>query len=221
MLGKALARGLVLLTVSDIRDHAAGRHRVTDDIPYGGAGMVMKPEPLVGAIEAARARRPSAPVILMSPRGRRFGQDSAWALKARGEMISACGRYEGVDERALASVDDELSLGDFVLTGGELAALCVLDAVARLVPEFSETPPRRPPRASRRASSSIHTTRARPNSAGRRFSVVLLSGDHSRIARWRRWQALQQTRARRPDLFASLSLDGADRALLEVAPEEL
>src|SRR3954466_15315753 len=132
ILGKALERGLIQVQVTDIREHAEGKHRVTDDAPYGGgAGMVMKVEPLVGAIEAAKTRLPGAPVLLMSPRGARFDQAKAGVLGAGPGLILVCGRYEGVDERALKYVDEELSVGDFVLTGGELAALSVFDAVAR------------------------------------------------------------------------------------------
>src|SRR5450432_461573 len=135
ILGKAIERGHLSLTITDVREFAAGKHHVTDDSPYGGgAGMVMKVEPLALAIEAARVRVPGAPVLLMSPRGRTFDQARARELAAKPGVVLVCGRYEGVDERALAFVDEELSVGDFVLTGGELAALCVLDAVARLQP---------------------------------------------------------------------------------------
>jgi len=136
ILGKAAEKGLLDLAPRNVRDHAAGKHQVTDDAPYGGgAGMVMKVEPLTLAIEAARAELPGARVLLMSPRGPAFTQATARALAAPGPgLVLVCGRYEGVDERVTASVDGELSIGDFVLTGGELAALAVVDAVARLVP---------------------------------------------------------------------------------------
>jgi tRNA (guanine37-N1)-methyltransferase len=220
ILGKALERGFVSLTVTDIREHALGRHRVTDDAPYGGgAGMVMKPEPLVSAIEAARERLPTAPAILLSPRGGRFDQKTAHALSARGSMILVCGRYEGVDERVKSYLDDELSLGDYVLTGGELAALCVFDAVARLVPGVLGND----------ASAALesfesgllefpHYTRP-PEFRGAEVPAVLQSGDHARIAKWRRWQSLRITAERRPDLLESTELSAADRALL-TAPED-
>src|SRR5438094_9873407 len=135
LLGKAQEKGLLRVRVVDIRDYAQGKHRITDDVPYGGgAGMVMKPEPLVAAIEAARARQPSARVVLLSPQGARFDQRKARDLAALASLILVCGRYEGVDERVLRWVDEEMSLGDFLLTGGEFAALAVIDAVARLVP---------------------------------------------------------------------------------------
>ncbi len=205
ILGKAREKGLLRVQVTDIRDFAEGRHRVTDDVPYGGgAGMVMKPEPLVAAIEAAKGRDPAARVVLMSPQGRRFDQEKAAELLALGRLILVCGRYEGVDERVMDWIDEELSLGDFVLTGGELAALAVIDAVARLLPGVLGN-------AESAASESFtgegllegpQYTRP-PEFRGRRVPEVLLSGDHARIAAWRREQALERTRKRRPDLLKS------------------
>jgi len=222
VLGKALEKGLIALTVTDVRDFAVGKHHVTDDTPYGGgAGMVMKVEPLVGAIEAARARLPNARVILMSPRGPTFTQARAHALRDLGSLVLVCGRYEGVDERALGSIDEELSLGDFVLTGGELAALCVLDAVARLVPGVLGN-------AESIASESFeqglleHPQYTRPPEfRGQKVPEVLQSGDHARIERWRRWHALKLTQERRPDLFARLELSKADLKLLARREDEL
>lgn len=222
ILGKAREKGLLQVDTLDIRDFATSKHRNTDDTPSGGgAGMVMKVEPLVGAIEAAKASLPGAPVILMSPRGPTFDQGKARALAGLGAAILVCGRYEGVDERALAWVDEELSLGDFVLTGGELAALSVIDAVARLVPGVLGN-----------ASSAVtetfeanlleHPQYTRPvEFRGLTVPDVLQGGDHKRIARWRRWHALQVTRERRPDLFARLELSREDRALLELPLEKL
>jgi tRNA (guanine37-N1)-methyltransferase len=141
ILGKAQESGLLAVRIEDIREHAEGKHRVADDAPYGGgAGMVMKPEPLTAAIEAARGRLPGALAVLMSPRGARFDQGLARRLAGHGRLILVCGRYEGVDERVLGSIDLEVSVGDFVLTGGELAALCVVDAAARLVPGARPAP---------------------------------------------------------------------------------
>ncbi len=220
ILGKAIERGLIEVRASDVREHAAGKHRVTDDTPYGGgAGMVMKVEPLVGAIEAARARLPGAPVLLMSPRGERFTQAKAHELAGKGSLVLVCGRYEGVDERALAFVDGELSVGDFVLTGGELAALCVLDAVARLVPgvlgnaESAAT-------ESFEAGVLEHPHYTRPvEFRGMKVPEVLQSGDHARIEKWRRWHALRLTRERRPDLFEKLELSKADHKLLALSED--
>ncbi|GMU62101.1 MAG: hypothetical protein AMXMBFR34_38640 [Myxococcaceae bacterium] len=222
ILGKAVEKGLVTVGVTDIRDYAPGKHRNTDDTPYGGgAGMVMKVEPLVGAVEAAKQALPGAPVILLSPRGPAFTQGKARALAAHGSMILVCGRYEGVDERAMSVIDEELSVGDFILTGGELGALCVLDAVARLVPQVLGN-------AESLATESFeaglleHPQYTRPPVfRGLTVPEVLQSGDHSRIARWRRWHALRLTRERRPDLFEKLELAGADLKLLEKTEDEL
>ncbi len=222
ILGKALERGHLSLTVTDIRDFATGKHRVTDDTPYGGgAGMVMKVEPLVGAIEAARARLPGAPVLLMSPRGPRFDQGKARELAKLPGVVLVCGRYEGVDERALKYVDGEISIGDYVLTGGELAALVVLDAVARLQPGVLGN------EASAGSESFEEGVLEHPHYTrpvefrGDRVPEVLQGGDHARIARWRRWHALKLTQAKRPDLFAALTLSKADEKLLAKTEDDL
>ena len=224
ILGKAQESGLLAVKVVDVRDHAAGKHKVTDDAPYGGgAGMVMKPEPLTEAIEAARSRLPGASVILMSPRGVRLDQQVAREVAAGGRAILVCGRYEGIDERVRAVVDREVSLGDFVLTGGELAALAVVDAAARFIPGVLGN-------ASSAGQESFsgeggllehpHYTRP-PAYRGMQVPEVLLSGDHRRIERWRRREALRATRERRPDLFARLALTEQDLRLLEAADDEL
>jgi tRNA (guanine37-N1)-methyltransferase len=203
ILGKARAKGLLRVQVTDIRDYAEGKHRVTDDVPYGGgAGMVMKPEPLVAAIEAARQREPQARVVLMSPQGRRFDQEKAVELSRQPALVLVCGRYEGVDERVLRWVDEELSLGDFVLTGGELAALAVVDAVARLLPGVlgNELSAQSESFAGEGLLEGPQYTRP-PEFRGLRVPEVLLSGDHAKIAGWRREQAMARTRERRPDLL--------------------
>jgi tRNA (guanine37-N1)-methyltransferase len=223
ILGKAQERGKLSVTATDIREYAEGKHRVTDDTPYGGgAGMVMKVEPLVAAIEAARARNPGAKVLLMSPRGPSFTQARARELVSHTPgLILVCGRYEGVDERVMAYLDGELSLGDFILTGGEIAALAVVDAVARLLPGVLGN-------QSSHVTESFeegllehpHYTRP-PVFRGAEVPAVLQSGDHARIARWRRWKALKLTQERRPDLFARLELGPADQKLLAIREEDL
>ncbi|OJH35608.1 tRNA (guanosine(37)-N1)-methyltransferase TrmD [Cystobacter ferrugineus] len=223
ILGKAREKGLLGVTVTHIRDYAEGKHRVTDDAPYGGgAGMVMKPEPLVAAIEAARSRAPAgAKVLLMSPRGPTFTQARARELVREPGLILVCGRYEGVDERVMPFLDGEVSLGDFILTGGEVAALAVVDAVARLLPGVLGN-------ESSSVSESFeenllehpHYTRP-PSFRGAEVPAVLQCGDHARIARWRRWHALRLTQQRRPDLFARLELGKADMKLLQKKEEEL
>lgn len=217
ILGRAAERGLMKVRPLDLRTFAPGKHRVTDDSPYGGgAGMVMKVEPLVAAIEDAKSRLPDAQVLLMSPRGRTFNQARARELVARpGGLILVCGRYEGVDERVLAFVDGEVSLGDFVLTGGELAALCVVDAVARWVPEvlgneLSATT------ESFEDSLLEHPHYTRPAVfRGLDVPAVLQSGDHAKIDQWRRLQSLLLTRERRPDLWERVVRSKGDDKLLK------
>ncbi len=226
ILGKAQERGLMRVRAVDVRGFAEGKHHVTDDVPYGGgAGMVMKPEPLTAAIEASRehllAETGAAPrVILMSPQGPRFDQAKAARLSAEKGIVLVCGRYEGIDERVLAAVDEELSVGDFVLTGGELAALCVLDAVVRLLPgvlgnELSATTESF---TGEPLLEGPHYTRP-PEFRGAKVPEILLSGDHAKIKRWRRQQSLLRTRTRRPDLFEKLTLSKDDLVLLASGPE--
>jgi tRNA (guanine37-N1)-methyltransferase len=217
LLGKAQEKELLRVRVIDIRDFASGRHRVTDDVPYGGgAGMVMKPEPLVAAIEAAREALPGARVVLLSPQGARFDQRRAEELAALERLVLVCGRYEGIDERVLAYVDEELSLGDFVLQGGEVAALAVIEAAARLVPGVlgNRESAARESFAGEALLEGPQYTRP-PEFRGAGVPEALLSGDHARIARWRRRQALLRTRERRPDLFEKLRLSPEDLRLLE------
>jgi len=223
ILARAAKQGLVRYRIVQLRDFTHDRHHTVDDAPYGGgAGMVMKVEPLAGAIEAARAELPGAKVLLMSPRGPLFTQATARELSRHEPgLVLVCGRYEGVDERVMASVDGELSVGDFVLTGGELAALAVVDAVARLVPGVLGN------EASSVAESfeeglleHPHYTRP-PVFRGAEVPAVLQSGDHARIARWRRWKAIKLTQERRPDLFARLEFSKADQKLLAREEEAL
>lgn len=224
ILGKAQESGLLGIRITDVREHAPGKHRVTDDAPYGGgAGMVMKPEPLTDAIEAARARLPGAQVVLTSPRGEQLTQALARRFAEHGKLILVCGRYEGVDERVMQAVDTQVSLGDFVLTGGELAALCVVDAAARLVPGVLGN------EASAGAESfggedglleHPHYTRP-PEFRGMKVPEVLLSGDHRKIERWRRRESLKVTRDRRPDLYARLAPSVSDLRLIDAGDDEL
>ncbi len=224
ILAKAREAGLVAVRVTDIRGHAAGKHKITDDAPYGGgAGMVMKPEPLTEAIEAAAGRLPGARVLLTSPRGRVFNQKLARELAEHGRLVIACGRYEGVDERVMKAVDMEVSLGDFVLTGGELAALCIADAAARFVPGVLGNEASAGSESFEGESGLLeypHYTRP-AEFRGMQVPEVLLSGDHRRIERWRRREALRATRERRPDLFERLRLTEQDLRLIETGDDEL
>jgi tRNA (guanine37-N1)-methyltransferase len=211
ILGRARARGLVDIRVVNLRDYAEGKHRVADDYQFGGGGgMVLKPEPLFAAVDALRT--PQARVVLLDPRGRRFTQDVAAELARASHLILLAGRYEGVDERVGAGLaDDAISIGDYVLTGGELPALVVTDAVTRLLPGAlgSEGGAERESFASGLLEPPQYT---RPEEfRGARVPAVLLSGDHARIARWRRTQALWLTWQRRPDLLEGAKLDADDR----------
>ncbi len=220
ILGKAAERGLIRVGVRDIRAYAAGKHHVTDDSPYGGgAGMVMKVEPLVGAIEAARAELDGpARVVLMDPGGRKFTQAVARELHAAERLILVCGRYEGIDERVRSFVDDEISVGDFILTGGELAALCVVDACSRLVPGVLGNLESGATESFEEGLLEYPQYTRPPEFRGMRVPEILVSGDHAKVARWRRKQALRRTMVRRPDLFERLPLGEADRRLLEEDP---
>ncbi len=215
MLGRARARGLVDIRVVNLRDYAEGKHRVTDDYQFGGGGgMVLKPEPLFAAVEALRTL--GARVVLLDPRGRTFTQKVAAELTREAHLILLAGRYEGVDERVNELLaDDALSIGDYVLTGGELPALVVTDAVTRLLPGVlgAEGAVERESFASGLLEPPQYT---RPEEfRGARVPAVLLSGDHARIARWRRMQALWRTWNARPELLESAGLTPEEWELVE------
>jgi len=219
IIGKAIDRKLIDIRVINIRDYAADPHRTTDDRPFGGgSGMVMKPEPLVAAIGDVRENDPAAKVILLSPQGKLFDQDIAFELSRLNHICLVCGRYEGVDERIRNHyVEDEISIGDYVLTGGELPALVIVDAVARLLPGVLGS------NESLNEESFItglleypHYTR--PEIFGdHRVPDILLSGNHGAIRRWRRQQALIRTWQRRPDLLEKSQLSREDEELLAEA----
>ncbi len=223
IVGKARDRGLIQVRVHNIRDFAADRHQMTDDRPFGGGeGMVMKPEPIVSALRAIAQSGPGAKVVLLTPQGRLFSQEIAREMSRLKRLILICGRYEGVDERvAQHFTDDQISVGDYILTGGELAAMVVVDAVARLLPGVLGN------EGSALADSFSelileHPQYTRPEHfEGISVPEVLLCGNHETVRRWRRGQALLRTSMRRPDLFARLSLNDEDAALLESARREL
>jgi tRNA (guanine37-N1)-methyltransferase len=222
MLRVARERGAVDLRVVDLRDHTEGRHRVADDYPFGGGGgMVLKPEPLFAAVEALRT--PGARVVLLCPQGAPFAQDVAARLAGERHLVLLCGHYEGVDERVRRHlVDEELSIGDYVLTGGELPALVVVDAVVRLLPGVLGDPAG-PANESFAAGRLDYPQYTRPaDFRGLAVPEVLLSGDHGRIARWRRREALRRTLERRPDLLERVPLTREERAWLdELTRQEL
>lgn len=208
ILKRAREAGLLEVGLHNIRDFTTDKHRTTDDEPYGGGGgMVMKPEPIFTAVETVLGAPPACPVILLTPQGRRFDQRVAGELAAAGHLALLCGRYEGVDERVRQHlVTDEISIGDYVLTGGELPALVLIDAVTRLTPGVLGDP-----EAANKDSYASglleypHYTRP-PEFRGWEVPEVLRSGNHAEIERWRQEQAEKRTRERRPDL-----LDGEEQ----------
>jgi tRNA (guanine37-N1)-methyltransferase len=218
IVGRAIARGLLDVRVHDLRDSTTDRHRVVDDVPFGGGpGMVLKPEPLFRAVERIREERgePQA-IILTSPDGRRFTHEDAVRLSRLAHVVILCGRYEGVDERVRSALaTEELSIGDYVLSGGELPALVIADAVARMVPgvvgdEESVT------RDSFARGLLDFPQYTRPAEfRGMAVPPVLLSGHHQEIEKWRRREALARTLERRPELLEHADLDVQDERLLE------
>jgi len=216
ILGKAREKGLLTIRTHFLRDWAEGKHKVTDDTPYGGGdGMVMKPEPVARALQALRQAEPESKILLMTPQGKMFRQVDARQLAGEKGLIFVCGRYEGYDERIRCLVDAEYSIGDFVLTGGEPAAMVMIDAIGRLLPgvlgcnssadgdSFSD-------------GLLEYPQYTRPEEFnGSRVPPVLLSGNHAEIARWRRREQLRRTLQRRPELLATAPLSSEDRQMLE------
>jgi tRNA (guanine37-N1)-methyltransferase len=217
VLGRAVKKGLLDIKLTDIRSFADGRHKVTDDRPYGGGnGMVMKPDPIYKALNSIERDEARSSVVLLTPQGVRFDQSMAWELSARNHIILICGRYEGVDERIISGhVDLELSIGDYVLSGGEVGALVVVDAVSRLIPGVL---------GGERSNlddsfeggllEHPHFTRPR-NFMGQEVPEVLLSGDHEKIRIWRRMESLKRTLQKRPDLMKDKELGQEDISLLK------
>ena len=206
ILGRAQERGLVDIRLFNFRDHAAGRHLVTDDAPFGGGGgMILKPDPLAACLETVRT--PAARVVLLDPAGRRFSQAVAREYARETHLVLVCGRYEGVDERVREHlVDEELSVGDYVLTGGEPAALVVTDAVTRLLPGVLGDA-EAPAHDSFARGLLEHPQYTRPESfRGWRVPPVLLGGDHAKVERWRRVMSVWRTWQRRPDLLETADL---------------
>src|SRR4051812_22397697 len=240
VVARAIDRGTLRVNVRDLRDFTTDRHRVVDDVPYGGGpGMVLKPEPIFRALDAIEAER-GAPltVVMMSPQGRRFSQAEAQRLSRVAHVVLLCGRYEGFDERVRERVTEELSIGDYVLTGGELPALVILDAVARFVPgvvgdqqsvaedsfsrglldfpQFTRPPEIRSTSLGGAAESTPAGDAPVPGVERiLRVPDVLLSGNHAAIKRWRKREALSRTLDRRPDLLDAATLDEEEVEMLQ------
>ena len=216
ILGRAVSRGIVHVGLVNIRDFAKGKHKTTDDRPYGGGdGMVMMPGPICSALKSVEAVNGRRLVILLSPQGKMLDQPTAWELSGWDQLVLVCGRYEGVDERIrLACIDRELSIGDYVLSGGELGAMVVMDAVSRLIPgvlggERSNL------EDSFENGLLEYPQYTRPGVfKGMGVPPVLLSGDHERIRVWRRTESLKRTLERRPDLLKEAKLTHEDETIL-------
>jgi tRNA (guanine37-N1)-methyltransferase len=219
IVARAIEAGQVEVALHNPRDTTQDRHHIVDDYPYGGgAGMVMKPEPIFAAVEAVFQ---GGPIILMSPQGRRLTQGVAHELAREPRICLLCGHYEGIDERVREHlVTDEISLGDFVLTGGELAAMVIVDAVSRLIPGVLAPGSTAEESYSEGLLEYPHYTRPAEFRSWR-VPDILLSGHHAAISRWRRKESLRRTRQRRPDLFRELDLSRQDRKLLaEIEAED-
>ena len=220
IIARAQKQGLVEVNLHNIRDFTHNRHNTVDDYPFGGGpGMVMKPEPLFESVEHVRGSASldeSAPTVLMTPQGRRFDQRIAEDYSELSDIVIICGRYEGVDERVRQNlVTDELSIGDYVLGGGELAAMVVIDAVARLIPGVVGSA-ESPANDSYTTGLLQHPLYTRPSEyRGMEAPDVLLSGHHAEIAKWHRRETLRRTLERRPDLLESADLSNEDRRMLD------
>lgn len=214
VVGRALDAGSVEIHVHDLRDHTTNRHRQVDDMQFGGgAGMVLKPEPIARAVRALRADVPGLRTILLSPQGRVFTQDVARELAAEHAVLLVCGRYQGVDERAREEIGEELSVGDYVLSGGEVAAMAVIEATARLVPGVVGSPESLDDETFSGTGSGgleppLYTRPA--DFEGHAVPAVLRSGDHAAIAAWRHQQSEEATRRRRPDLVRLRAVPGGN-----------
>jgi tRNA (guanine37-N1)-methyltransferase len=214
---RAMEKGKLSISIVNIRDFAAGRHQVTDDRPYGGGcGMVMKPEPLAGAIRSSKKKLPDAETILLTPQGRLLNQPLAMKLASAEEMILVCGRYEGIDERIVSGfIDDEISIGDYILTGGEVAAMVIIDAVCRLIPGvLGGLTSAEKESFNGNLLEHGHYTRP-PEFEGRAVPEVLQSGDHKAIDRWRLEESLMRTFLKRKDLLENRFLGQEETDILK------
>jgi tRNA (guanine37-N1)-methyltransferase len=217
ILGKAIEKGLIQIRTINIRDFTLDKHQIVDDTPYGGGqGMVMKGEPIARAIEWVKSQNPSVWTIFLTPQGKPFNQKMAQELSCRSHLILLCGRYEGIDERVRKLfADEEISIGDYVLTGGELAAMVLMDAVSRLLPGVLGSDRSAEEDSFFQSLLEYPQYTRPPNFRGMEVPEVLLSGNHAAISRWRRTEALRRTWMRRPDLLEKARLSNEDRELLK------
>ncbi len=220
IIGRAIDKGILKIQSHNIRDYSMNKHKKVDDYPYGGgAGMVMTPQPIVDSIKDLKTNN-KGKVIFLGPRGKTFNQEIAKTLSKEKELIFICGHYEGIDERVYKYIDEEISLGDFVLTGGEMACIPVVDSVCRLVPGVLSS-------SESYMEESFYNglleypQYTRPECfEGENVPKVLLSGHHDNIRKWRRYKSLTITKTRRPDLFKQITLSKEDKKLLEIYSKE-
>jgi len=217
LLKKALDRGVIQVRVQNLRDFTEDRHRTTDDYPYGGgAGMVMKPEPIIRAVEALKGEDPDAVSILLTPQGERFHQKMARCMSKQKHYVLICGRYEGLDERVrMAAVDREISIGDYILTGGEIPALVFIEAVSRYLPGFLGCGQSVEEDSFSRGLLEYPQYTRPPVFREMAVPEVLLSGNHAEIEHWRRRESLRRTLLRRPDLLERTALSEEELSFLE------
>jgi len=222
ILGKAIEKGLIQIRTINIRDFTLDKHQVVDDTPYGGGqGMVMKGEPIARAIEWVKSQNPSVWTIFLTPQGKPFSHKVAQELSCRSHLVLLCGRYEGIDERVRRLfADEEISIGDYVLTGGELAAMVLIDAVSRLLPGVLGSDRSAEEDSFFQSLLEYPQYTRPPNFRGMEVPEVLLSGNHAAISRWRRMEALRRTWTRRPDLLEKAVLSKEDRELLNEIVEQ-
>ncbi|ABK60916.1 tRNA (guanine-N1)-methyltransferase [Clostridium novyi NT] len=220
IIGRAIDKGILKIQSHNIRDYSMNKHKKVDDYPYGGgAGMVMTPQPIVDSIKDLKINN-KGKVIFLGPRGKTFNQEIAKTLSKEKELIFICGHYEGIDERVYKYIDEEISLGDFVLTGGEMACIPVVDSICRLVPGVLSS-------SESYMEESFYNglleypQYTRPECfEGENVPKVLLSGHHDNIRKWRRYKSLTITKTRRPDLFKQITLSKEDKKLLEIYSKE-
>jgi tRNA (guanine37-N1)-methyltransferase len=216
LLKKALDRNLIQVRIKNLRDFTRDKHRMTDDYPYGGGvGMVMKPEPIIRAVEEIKKEDPEAQAVLLTPQGKRLDQELAREMSDRKHWILVCGRYEGVDERVhTAGIDRGISIGDYILTGGEIPALVVIEAVSRHIPGFLGCEQSVEEDSFAQGLLKYPQYTRPPAYRGMAVPEVLLSGNHAQIERWRRQESLRKTFLQRPDLLEKVSLSEEDKAFL-------
>jgi len=222
VIGKAIERKIISVECINPRDFTSDKHKTVDDEPYGGgAGMVMKPEPIVSAIEDVKRHEPEAKVVLLTPRGKTFNHQLAYELSKERVLCLICGRYEGIDERVSFFVNDEISIGDFVLSGGEFAALCMIDAISRFVPGVLGCENSLEEESFKSYLLEYPQYTRPPEFRGYRVPEILRRGNHREIARWRRFQQLKVTFLKRADLLIKADLSEEDKRFLETAIKEI